>query len=50
MSNTNTEEDYLLGTCDALLKEGEDAGRYGYGATEEAAIKELKQKFDWSEA
>ena len=29
--------------------EGEEAGRYGYGATEEGAIKELKQKFDWSE-
>lgn len=29
--------------------EGEEAGRYGYGATEEAAIKELKQKFDWGE-
>ena len=30
--------------------EGEEAGRYGFGATEEAAIKELKQKFDWSES
>lgn len=28
--------------------EGEEAGRYGYGETKEAAIKELKQKFDWS--
>ena len=29
--------------------EGEEAGRYGYGTTKEAAIKELKQKFDWNE-
>ena len=30
--------------------EGEETGRYGWGATEEAAIKDLKQRYDDEQA
>lgn len=29
--------------------EGEEAGRYGWGATEEAAVKDLKQRYGGEE-
>lgn len=31
--------------CAWFSADGEEAGRYGWGATEEAAIRDLKQRF-----